>query len=135
MADLNDVLKGVLDDVAGALGAAVVDLGTGLMLGAAHNVPYFTQSYIDAVAASAVDMFRGKTVQAVEKLLSASRGEKIERSIKEIQMSTGNTYHFMAVHPKKQDALIVLITTKKANLGMGWAALRGAMADIEPHCP
>ena len=115
MADLNGVLKNVVEDVDGAVGAAVVDLGTGLLLGTAHSVPYFTQSYLDAVAASAVEMFRGKTVSTVEKLLSSARGEQIQKSIKEIQMTTDNTYHFMLIHPNKPDALIVLITTKKAN--------------------
>lgn len=135
MAKLNDVLNGVMNDVDGAVGAAVVDLATGLLIGVAHKVPYFTQSYLDAVAAAAVEMFRGKNVGAVEKLLSSSRGEKMEKSIKEIQMTTDGTYHFMSVVPSKPDSLVVLITTRKANLGMGWAALRSSMVDIAPHCP
>ncbi|MEM9102687.1 MAG: hypothetical protein AAGB12_10220 [Pseudomonadota bacterium] len=135
MGDLKGVLRGIIDDVDGAVGASVVDLTTGLLLGTAHRVPYFTQSYLDAVAASAVDMFRGKTVRAVEKLLTSARGETVEKSIKEIQMSTDNTYHFMSIHPRKPDALVVLITTKKANLGMGWASVRNAMSDIESYCP
>jgi len=71
---LNDVLQGLVEDVDGALGAAVVDLSSGLMLGVYHNVPHFTQSYVDAVAAAAVDMFRGKTITSVEKVLAAQRG-------------------------------------------------------------
>lgn len=135
MSDINTVLKGIVDDVDGAVGAAVVDLNTGLLIGTAHNVPYFTQSYLDAVAASAVDMFRGKNVKAVEKLLSSNRGEPLEKSIKEVQMTTDNTYHFMLIHPNKPDTLIVLITTKKANLGMGWSAVRTSASDLEPFCP
>lgn len=135
MASLNDICKIVLEEVDGATGCAVVDLNNGLMLGHAHNVPYFTQTYIDAVAAAAVDMFRGKNIQSVEKLLSAQRGEKVERSMKEVQMTTAGTYHFMSIVPDKPDALVVLITTKKANLGMGWSALRRALADVAPLCP
>lgn len=135
MAKINDVLNSVMGDVDGAVGCAVVDLGTGLLIGVAHKVPYFTQSYLDAVAAAAVEMFRGKNVGAVEKLLSSSRGDKVEKSIKEVQMTTDGTYHFMAVIPSKPDSLVVLITTRKANLGMGWSALRSSMADIAPHCP
>lgn len=135
MAKLNDVLNSIMNDVDGAVGAAVVDLATGLLIGVAHKVPYFTQSYLDAVAAAAVEMFRGKNVGAVEKLLSSSRGEKMEKSIKEVQMTTDGTYHFMSVVPSKPDSLVVLITTRKANLGMGWAALRSSMVDIAPHCP
>lgn len=65
MAKLDDVLRKVVSDVDGALGCAVVDLSSGLLLGVAHNVPYFTSSYLEAVAAAAVDLFRGKNVRAV----------------------------------------------------------------------
>ena len=132
---LNDICKSVIDDVDGATGCAVVDLNNGLMLGQAHNVPYFTQTYLDAVGAAAVEMFRGKNVSAVEKLLSAQRGEKVEKTMQEIQMTTTGTYHFMAIVPEKPDALMVLVTTRKANMGMGWASLRGALKDVAPHCP
>lgn len=135
MASLNDICKGIIDDVEGATGCAVVDLNNGLMLAVAHSVPYFTQTYLDAVAAAAVDMFRGKNVSSVEKLLSAQRGEQVEKTIQEVQMTTAGTYHFMSVIPEKPDNLVVLITTKKANLGMGWSALRKSLADIAPLCP
>ena len=135
MGNLNDICEGVLKDVNDALAMAVVDLNSGLLLSVAHNVPYFSQSYIDAVAAAAVDMFRGKTVQTVEKLLTAQRGTEVTKSIKEVQMSTDGTYHFMSIVPDRPDALAVLITTKGANLGMGWAALRGALPEIREFCP
>ena len=135
MASLNDVCGTILNDVDGALGIAVVDLSTGLLLAVAHNVPYFTQSYLDAVAAAAVDMFRGKGVSGVEKLLSQQRGVPVENTIQEVQMSTEKTYHFMSVIPGKPNAMAVLITSRKANLGMGWAALRGKLPDIAPMCP
>ncbi len=135
MSNLNDVLKTLVEDVDGALGAAVVDLGSGLMLAAHHNVPYFTQSYVDAVAAAAVDMFRGKTITAVEKMLAAQRGEDMKYHVKEIQMTTDGTYHFMAIVPGKPNALLVLITRTTANLGMGWTATRKALEDVAPHCP
>lgn len=135
MASLNDVCKSIIEEVDGATGCAVVDLNNGLLMAQAHSVPYFTQTYLDAVAAAAVDMFRGKNVSAVEKLMSAQRGETVEKTITEVQMTTHGTYHFMSVVPEKPDALVVLVTTKKANLGMGWSALRRAMVDISPLCP
>ena len=135
MSSINDVLKDLVNDVDGALACAVVDLESGLMLGAHHTVPYFTQSYIDAVAAAAVDMFRGKTVSTVEKLLSSQRGIEVKHSIKEVQMATDATYHFMAVAKSKPNALVVLVTSRKANLGMGWTAMRRVLIDVEPFCP
>jgi len=125
----------MMKDVDEVMGAAVVDLGSGLLLGVALNVPYFTQSYLDAVAAAAVEMFRGKNVATVEKLLGAQRGKEVKNSIKEVQMTTDGTYHFMALVPGKPNAMIVLITTKKVNLGLGWSALRNALTTIAPLCP
>ena len=135
MARLDDVLNSVLRDVDGALGIAVVDLQSGLLLSVSHNVPYFTQSYLEAVAAAAVDMVRGKNVLAVESLLSSTRGTKVENTIKEIQMTTDKTLHFMAVLPDKPNNLVVLITSRKTNLGMGWSAVRIALPKIAPLCP
>jgi hypothetical protein len=114
---------------------AVVDLQNGLLLSVSHNVPYFTQSYLEAVAAAAVDMVRGKNVLAVESLLSSTRGTKVENTIQEIQMTTSNTLHFMAVVPQKPNSMVVLITNRKTNLGMGWAAVRNALPKIAPLCP
>jgi len=135
MSDLNELCTTLVSDVNDAIGASVVDLETGLLLGVAHNVPYFTQSYLDAVAAAAVEMFRGKTVSTVEELLANNRGNEVKNSIQEIQMSTVNTFHFMSQVPDKPNALLILITTRKANLGMGWSALRSALPKATPLCP
>ncbi len=132
---LNDVLKRVVNDVDGALGCGVVDLNTGLILGACHNVPYFTQSYLDAVGAAAVDMLRGRNVSAVYKMLAAQRGDDEGGKFYEIQMTSDNTYHFLTIVEGKPNALLVLITSKKTNLGMGWAAVRGVMAEVAAFCP
>ncbi|OIO70775.1 MAG: hypothetical protein COW62_11920 [Zetaproteobacteria bacterium CG17_big_fil_post_rev_8_21_14_2_50_50_13] len=80
-------------------------------------------------------MFRGKTVSTVEKLLSSQRGIEVKHSIKEVQMATDATYHFMAVAKSKPNALVVLVTSRKANLGMGWTAMRRVLIDVEPFCP
>ncbi|OUD13877.1 hypothetical protein [Thioflexithrix psekupsensis] len=132
---INQICTDIVKDVDSALGCAVVDLSSGLLLGVSHNVPYFTQSYLDAVAAAAVDMFRGRTVSAVEDMIANMRGIKRVNYIKEVQMTTDNTYHFMTIIPDKPDALVVLITSRKANLGMGWASLRRSLGKLAPLCP
>lgn len=135
MSKLDDVLQSVVSTVDGALGCAVVDLNSGLLMGVAHNVPYFTTSYLEAVAAAAVDMLRGKNVRAVEALLSSQRGKPVEKTIQEVQMTTEKTLHFMSLVKDKPDYLIVLITSKATNLGMGWAAVRNNMVKVAPLCP
>jgi len=135
MANMTDVCQQIVNNVDDAFAAGVVDLSTGLLLGVHHNVPYFTQSYLDAVAAAAVEMFRGRGISGVEKRLTESRGEEVKNTMQEIQMTTPKTYHFMQVIPGKPNALAVLITGKNANLGMGWAGLRSAVTDLAPLCP
>lgn len=135
MASINDICSRIVSQVDSALGCAVVDLDSGLLLGVSHNITYFTQSYLDAVAAAAVDMIRGKNVQAVEDMLSNMRGSTAKHLIEEVQMTTKNTYHFMAVVPDKPNALVVLITSRKANLGMGWVAVRKSLTELAPLCP
>lgn len=135
MSNINEICASIVKDVPSALGCAVVDLNSGLLLGVSHNIPYFTQSYLDAVAAAAVDMFRGRTVSAVEDMISNMRGSPKKSLVSEVQMTTDNTYHFMTIVPNKPNALIVLITSKSANLGMGWSSLRNAIPKIAPLCP
>jgi hypothetical protein len=135
MPNLTTVLENALRDVNEALGIAVVDLQSGLLLGVAHNVPYFTGTYLDAVAAAAVDMFRGKTISTVEKLMTNLRGALVQNMIKEIQMTTDGTYHFMAIGAEKPNALVVLITSRRANMGMGWSAVRSLIPAVAPYCP
>lgn len=135
MPSLTSVLEGCLKNNKDALGVAVVDLESGLLIAVAHNVPYFTETYLDAIAAAAVDMFRGKTVSAVEKLLTSLRGSLVRDMIKEAQITTEATYHFMGTSPANSTALVVLITSRKADIVAGWATLRGLIAAVAPLCP
>lgn len=132
---LNNALKQLVDEVDGALASAVVDLSSGLMLGVYHNVSYFTQAYVDAVAAAAVAMFRGRTISTIEKVMTAKHGVDMSRSLKEAQVTTEGTYHFMSLVTDKPDALLVMITNRSASVGKGWAALRLANSQISPLCP
>jgi predicted regulator of Ras-like GTPase activity (Roadblock/LC7/MglB family) len=134
--EINSILKDIVNNVDDALGCGVVDLRTGMLLGLHHTVPYFTQSYLDAVGAAAVDLFRGKNISNVYKLLASHAGsEDNVGRIREIQTTSDHTFHFMTTIPHSSDALLVLITGKKANIGMGWATVRKAVTDIAPFCP
>lgn len=135
MSKLNDICSDIVNNVDNGMGCALVDLESGLLLAVAHKVPYFTQGYLDAVAAAAVDMFRGRTVRAVEDMLASQRGGASVRLLKEVQMTTEKTYHFMLILPNKPNSLVVLITGRKANLGMGWSAIRSAVPQLEPLVP
>ncbi len=134
MATTQDVCKSTLERVDDCLAVGVVDLNTGMLMGVHHTVPYFTQAYLDAVAAAAVEMFRGKTVRRVEELLSTQRGEPVKDSFEEVFISSPKTYHFMTVI-KDKGAVVVMITKKTVNQGMGWAALRTSINAVKATLP
>ena len=132
--NINEICTDIIADVNFAVGCAVIDLNSGLLVGIAHKAPYFSQSNLDAAAVAAVEMFRGRTVMAVEQMISRMRGREEYLMIEEIQMTTKNTYHFMAVIAEKPNNMVILVTTKQINLGMGWSTLRTALPKLAPFC-
>jgi hypothetical protein len=132
---LSDICKEITDRVDDGIGCAVVDLESGLLLGIHTRAAYLSTTYLDAVAAAAVDMFRGRTIRVVEEMLAHERKVESSRMVQEIQMSTERTYHFMTVLPARKDMLAILITGRRTNLGMGWATLRGSIPQITSLCP
>lgn len=130
---LEQICQSVYDDVSGSIAMAVVDLESGMPLAVYHRVEYFTQDYIDLVSAAAVDMFRGRTVRQVEERLTQQRNKSAKNSIKEVQMITEGTLHFMITLPDHPHIVAILITTKKTSLGMGWASLRKAVSEFSAN--
>ena len=132
---LKSICEQIYSDVDGAIAVAVVDLSSGMSLDVYHRVAYFDQDYIDLVSAAAVDMFRGKNVARVEEKLANQRNKPLQQSIQEVQMTTAGTLHFMSVLPEKPDILALLVTTRKASVGMGWSVLRKAIPSITQELP
>ena len=135
MTSLNSICQQLYDDVDGSIAVAIVDLSSGMSLSVYHRVGYFDQDYIDLVSAAAVDMFRGKNVNRVEEKLAQQRNKPVTHSIQEVQMTTAGTLHFMVVLPEKPDILALLVTTRKASVGMGWSTLRKAVPEITALLP
>ena len=134
MATVTDVCRSMVEAVHGGLASAVVDINTGMLLGVYHLVPHFTPAYLDAIAAAAVEMFRGRTVKRVEELLSRQRGAPVQDSFEEIFVASIGTFHFMKLIREKQ-AIVVLVTRKDASQGMGWAIVRNFVTDVVDLLP
>lgn len=132
---LSSICQQLYDDVEGSIAVAIVDLSSGMSLSVYHRVGYFDQDYIDLVSAAAVDMFRGKNVTRVEEKLALQRNKPVTHSIQEVQMTTSGTLHFMIVLPEKPDILALMVTTRKASVGMGWSTLRKAVPAITALLP
>jgi hypothetical protein len=134
MANTQEVCRELQGKVDDCLAVGVVDLNTGMLMGVHHTVPYFTQAYLDAVAAAAVEMFRGKNVRRIEELISKQRGEELRDSFEEIFISSPKVFHFMTII-KEKGAAVVMVTKKSTNQGMGWASLRSSIDDIRDSLP
>lgn len=141
---LRDLCDGIIADVDGCLGCAVVDLTTGLPL-AMQVVPgtLLNPVALEVMSAAGADYFRGRAVWQLETAMSG--GAAGAGFVREIQTTTEDTYHFMSIVPEREDTLLILITDKAANLGLGWIAMRQALARVSevdpgdlpviPHAP
>jgi hypothetical protein len=135
MANLNQSLQEIVQDLSGTLGIAVIDLGTGMVMGVHHVVPYFTQSFLDAAAAGTVEMFEGKNVRRIEDQMAEMRGvSRTGSMINEMFFMTPKTYHYV-VTMREKNAVIMLITSKDVNQGMAWSALRNNLGKIRAALP
>ena len=127
---LQDICEYIMEDVDGALGCALVDLGTGLPL--AMRVA--SDALIDNVAmeilsAAGAEYFRGDVNHQLESALGGASGDR--GFVQEIQTTTEDTYHFMSVIPGKEQTILMLVTDRTANLGLGWVAMRRTLARVQ----
>ena len=124
-AKVQDICEEIVDNVEGALGCALVDLGTGLPLaldvkpGALVNA-----AAMELMSAAGVSYFRAYARKAKD----TGDGPNGENIVQEIQTTTADTYHFMSVVPGEDQQLLILISEREAsNLGLGWMAMRQAL--------
>ena len=135
MGKIDDAVKEVVEKVDGSSACGVVDLDTGMLLGV-HNAAQYTQTLNEVVAAAAMDLFRGPNVGRVEQMVRSHRGvpENGEHYFREIHVTSEHNYHFMKTI-KGGKAVIVLVTKKTTNIGMGWAMLKSVIPTVEPLVP
>lgn len=135
MGKIDEACRAVVDRVDGAVACGVVDLDTGMLLGI-HNASQYTQTLNEVVAAATMDMFRGPNISRIESMVRAHRGlpENGEHYFDEIHITSRNNYHF-AKSLRGGKAVIMLVTKKTTNIGMGWAQLKSAVPAVEPHVP
>ncbi len=135
MGKIDDACKQVVDNVDGAVACGVVDLDTGMLLGI-YNSSSYTQSLNEIVAAATMDLFRGPNVGRIEQMVRKHRGlpENGDHYFQEIHVTSANNYHF-AKTMKGGKAVMMLVTKKTTNIGMGWAQLKSVLPIVEPLVP
>lgn len=135
MGKIDDACKDVVNKVDGAVACGVVDLDTGMLLGI-YNSSQYTQTLNEVVAAATMDMFRGPNVGRIEQMVRSHRGvpENGEHYFEELHVTSAHNFHFAKVL-KGGKAVIMLVTKKTTNIGMGWAQLKSVLPVVEPLIP
>ena len=135
MGKIDDSCRQVVDKVEGAVACGVVDLSTGMLLGI-HNASSYTQTLNEIVAAATMELFRGSNVSKIEKMVRQHRGisEDGGHYFEEVHITSRHNYHFAKTIASGK-AVIMLVTKKTTNIGMGWAQLKSVIPDIEPLVP
>jgi hypothetical protein len=135
MGRIDDACKSIVERVDGAVACGVVDLDTGMLLGI-HNASQYTQTMNEVVAAATMDMFRGSNINRIQQMVRAHRGvpENGEHYFQEVHITSAHNYHF-AKAIRNGKAVIMLVTKKTTNIGMGWAELKSVIPTVEPLVP
>lgn len=125
----------VVNSVDGGVACAVVDLDAGILLGL-HHASGGSNELHEAIVTLAIDLFRGPNVGRIEQMVRAHRGvpENGAHYFDEVQLSSKRNLHFVKAL-RGGRAVILLITEKTTNLGMGWLQLRSVIPSLEPLVP
>ena len=115
---MKTVCRDILGGIDNSLGCALVDLGTGLPLALdVRRGTAYSAEALEMLAAGSVSYFQDR------------RGEP--DAVRDIQTATEDVYHFMSLVPGRSRELFVLVTDRqRGNLGLGWLAMRGALAQV-----
>jgi len=135
MGKMDDACREVVSKTDGAVACGIVDLDSGMLLGI-YNSANYTQTMNEIVAAASMDLFRGPNVGRIEQLVRSHRGvpENGEHYFQEVHITSEHNYHF-AKTLKKGKAVIMMVTKKTTNIGMGWAQLKSVIPMVEPLVP
>ena len=135
MGKIDDALKTVVSKVDGAVACGVVDLDSGMLLGIFNSAGY-TQSLNELVAGATMDMFRGPNISRIEQAVRAHRGQAEDGGhyFDEIHVTSAHNYHF-AKCIKGSRYVVMLVTKKTTNMGLGWASLKQVIPALEPLLP
>ena len=129
-ARLQDVCEDIVDDVDGALGCALVDIATGLPLALdVKPKSMLSGSAMELISAAGVAYFRENLAPQSQPEANDDEFPLASDYVQEIQATTADTYNFMSLVPGDDWELLVLIADRKiSNLGLGWMAMRKALA-------
>lgn len=135
MGKIDDACKEVIDHVDGAIACGVVDLETGTLLGI-HNASQSTNAINETVAAATRELFRGSHIGRIEQIVRSHRSvpENGEHHFREVHVTSEQNFHF-AKAVKEGRSIILLVTKRSTNIGVGWSQLKSIIPMVESMVP
>ena len=115
---LQNVCDSLVGETDGLLACILLDLDTGLTLATS------CREGVDAAVASTVARHLGGLFHS--KSLTLTTPRHAEGLVREAQVTSRNTYHFMATLPGWSNALLVFVTERVVSIGLGWMAVHQA---------
>ncbi len=112
------ILERVMSDVPKAVAVGVVDLESGMLLGA-KTVDSHPQAVLDLVAAACRDIFEGDSVVEIEDIFKKTRGDTSdEHYFNEIIVNSKNLVHFFSRLKGEPTTVITAVCRADVNLGL-----------------
>jgi hypothetical protein len=135
MGGLDEACQTIVTQVSGAVACAVIDLDSGFVLGL-HSTSALSEELTEIMARATLNALRGPDVVAMEREMRKLRAveEDGEHYFQELQLTSEHHLHF-AVVLKGGRAVLMLVTSRTTNIGLGWAQLRAAIPRIEAIVP
>ena len=118
---VSEAMTAVPDCIAGAC----IDMATGLVL-SARTLDPMPQQMVDLMAASATDMFQGRTVTEIEDGVHALRGTARGEGhfFEEILVTSANLIHVFIRARQHPSHALAFVCRRQANVGMVLARAR-----------
>ena len=133
--ELQSVCDNLVDESDGLVACMLLDLETGLTLAYAGRHG-FDAAAAERIMRAAGTMFRGQLVEQFAR--SLPKPKPVGGFVREVQITTTNTYHFMSTLPGWPNTLLIFVTDKSLSIGLGWMAVHQAFDRLlraEPDSP
>lgn len=126
---MQGICEKMVDETDSVLGCALVDLATGLPVASDVKPESVLTEEAMMVLFSAVNGYFAQSSALTGSSPDSDGAMSWGDGVQEIQTTTKFTFHFMARVPGAEQMLLVLVTSRShSSLGLGWMAMRRAMA-------
>lgn len=118
-------------EVDGALACAVADVETGEPVAAATSAgSVLDAAGIGLVCQAASNMLAGRLISRFRQAWS-SRDASTGGFVREVQLTTANSYHFIGTVPGAWDRFMVLVTDRSVSIGLGWMSVHEGLERLD----